>query len=355
MSSNLNAREIIAPEELAGAPLDKVVRAGFDLSWGRARAAIERGQIAVEGVVVTDPLRKLRAGTRVRLDLRAPRPKREWDLEDSAIVHFDAHLVVVEKPAGVSTIPFAPEGMRASLAASTRPSRGKRRDDTDAAEVTLDARVTAWLKRRAGRSGPPPSVGVVHRLDKETSGLIVFTRTFVAKKVLQTAFRFHHVQRRYLALVQGHPEKQTISTNLVRDRGDGVRGSVEARRGRAHPVGTEAVQPAVTHVEPLELYEHPKLGPCAFVACRLETGRTHQIRIHLSERGHPLLGERVYVRRRTPEPVPSLAPRVLLHAAELGFVHPATGREMLWVSAVPSDMAEVLAVLRQNVVSARSL
>src|SRR6185295_16637658 len=146
------------------------------------------------------------------------------------------------KPAGIATVPYDPEGMGASL------SRRARRD----ADATLDERVRAALARREKRVGPPPELGVVHRLDKDTSGLVVFTRTWAAKKALMQAFRFHHVHRRYIALVHGVPESQTIETHFVPDRGDGLRGSVEHRRGRKHAVGSEKTQRAVTHIELLE-------------------------------------------------------------------------------------------------------
>jgi 23S rRNA pseudouridine1911/1915/1917 synthase len=237
----------------------------------------------------------------------------------------------------VSTVPYDPEGMAASLG---RRSQGK----MGAEGAALDELVRAALARRE-RGGPPPSLGVVHRIDKETSGLVVFTRTWLAKKSLAQAFRFHTVHRRYLALVHGVPTTGTIETHLVPDRGDGLRGSVEHRRGRKHAVGSEKTQRAVTHIEVLERFGPEASGvACALVACRLETGRTHQIRIHLSEAGHPLLGERVYVRGRTDPLVP--APRLMLHAAELGFVHPGTGREVRWTSEPPADFQEVLAFVR---------
>ncbi|HVJ92084.1 MAG TPA: RluA family pseudouridine synthase [Labilithrix sp.] len=330
---------MVSPE-LGGSPLDSVVRALFDLSWGRARELIKRGKIAVDGRVITSEATRVKKGATVVLDLAARDPRAaEEALAKDAMVYVDAHVVVVDKPAGISTVPFDPEGMGASIA---------RRARTPDEEVTLDQRVRAALAKRErarGRGGPPPDIGVVHRLDKETSGLIVFTRSWEAKKALLQAFRFHHVHRRYLAIVHGNPKNATIVSHFVEDRGDGLRGSVEHRRGRKHAVGSEKTQRAVTHVEVIERFDASSAGqPCALVACRLETGRTHQIRIHLSEAGHPLLGERVYVRGERRPLVP--APRVMLHAAELGFEHPATGKEMRWSSELPADMAEMLAFLR---------
>ena len=314
------------------------MRTLFTLWWGDARTMVRRGKVSVDGRIVTDGRVPVRAGASIALDPAARTP-REDDLPKGALVHVDAHVVVVEKPAGISTVPFDPDGMGASIAKRARPGD----------EVTLDERVRVLLgrieKSRGGRGGPPPSLGVVPRIDKDTSGLLVFTRTWAAKKVLMQAFRQHQVHRRYLALVHGHPTDRTIESHLIPDRGDGRRGSVERCHGRAYAIGSERTQRAVTHIEVLERMEGNAAGtPCALVACRLETGRTHQIRIHLSEAGHPLLGERVYARDYRGTIVP--APRLMLHAAELGFVHPVTNLEMTWSSEPPPDMQEVLAFLR---------
>jgi 23S rRNA pseudouridine1911/1915/1917 synthase len=334
------ASGIVGPE-LARSALDAVVRSLFSLSWNRARELVRRGKIAVDGATVTEPTARVRGGAEVVLDLAARGPRAIGEaLEARAIVFVDAHVVVVEKPAGIATVPYDPEGMGASIA-----RRARAPDEV----ATLDQRVRAALaarERARGRGGPPPELGVVHRLDKETSGLLVFTRSWVAKRSLLQAFRFHHVHRRYLALVHGVPKGETITSHFVEDRGDGLRGSVERRGGRKHAVGSEKTQRAVTHVEVIERFP-PGGGagqPCALVACHLETGRTHQIRIHLAEAGHPLLGERVYVRGYEAPLVP--APRVMLHAAELGFTHPATGKEMRFASPLPADMDEMVTFVR---------
>lgn len=297
------------------------------ISWGRARDLIRRGKVSVDGQVITVPTTPVRPDARITVDLAAPDPKkREMALVPEAIVHVDPHIVVVDKPAGISTVPFDSRGMGASIAQRA----GRARD-----EITLDQRVRGALKIR--------ELGIVHRLDKETSGLVVFTRSWAAKKSLLQAFRFHHIHRRYIAIVHGAPASQTIVSHLVEDRGDGVRGSIEHRSGRKHPVGSEKTQKAVTHVELLERFTGGG-QPSSMIACLLETGRTHQIRIHLAEAGHPLLGERVYMRGYAQPVIP--APRVMLHAAELGFVHPATGRKVSWSSPLPADMTEMLAFLR---------
>jgi 23S rRNA pseudouridine1911/1915/1917 synthase len=178
-------------------------------------------------------------------------------------------------------------------------------------------------------------VRAVHRLDRETSGLVVFARTAEAERRLGAQFRAHTVDRRYLAVVRGRAAPGRIESNLVRDRGDGRRGST------AEP---GAGKRAVTHVDVVE-----DLGDFTLVSCRLETGRTHQVRIHLGESGNPLCGERVYDRPlhgRPTVPDTSGAPRVALHAALLGFDHPHTGRRMSWTSPLPADLAAQVARLR---------
>ncbi len=167
---------------------------------------------------------------------------------------------------------------------------------------------------------------MVQRLDKETSGLVVFARTVPAKRALKNQFRAHSVHRRYDALVHGSAENATFRSRLVKDRGDGVSGSTDNPT-----LGREAV----THVRVLA-----RLAGATHVECRLETGRTHQIRIHLSEAGHPLLGERVYVRGHAGELI--AAPRLMLHARELGFVHPTNGRDLDFVDPLPEDMRAMI-------------
>jgi len=303
-----NAKRV--PAELAG-PLDRAVRALWGVSWGKARAWIEAGKVRVGGEVVRDATARVTAGADIVMDERAPR-KGARGAAVVAIVHADAHVVVVSKPPGVSTVPYD-EG------------------DVD----TLEARVRAWLESKAGvaRGRGRPALGIVHRLDKETSGLVVFTRSWLAKQSLSSQFRHHTVHRRYLAIAHGDVRPRTIRSFLMEDRGDGIRGS--ARGTRPH-----SAREAITHVERIEA-----LAGATLVACRLETGRTHQIRIHLSESGHPIVGERVYVRGYAGPLVE--APRLMLHAAELGFVHPATQREMRWELPMPDDMRAVLERLRR--------
>lgn len=335
MAKSVTDERVVGPDP-GDLLVDGAVRALFGLSWNRARELVRRGKIVLDGKIVTSPTLFARPGSKLSINLAAPDPKlaRE-ELPRDAIVHLDTHIVVVEKPSGIPTVPYDPAGMGASIA--KRATRNE--------IVSLDQRVRTALAKRGGRNGPPPEIGVVHRLDKETSGLLVFTRTFVAKKGLINSFREHTVERRYIAIVHGIPRDETIVSHFIENRGDGLRGSVEKRGGRKHAVGSEMTQRAVTHISVLERFETGGAGqPCSLVSCELETGRTHQIRIHMAEAGHPVLGERVYTRGHTAVLVP--APRVMLHAAELGFTHPVTEEAMHWSSAIPEDMEEMLAFLR---------
>lgn len=307
-------RSFTIPPDLNARPLDGIVRTLLgNVPWSEARKLVETGKIRVAGEVVTDPTRKMRAGSSLTLHMRARRPRAALmhELGENLIVHLDASVVVVRKPPGISTVPFGEE---------------------DANELTLDALVRDVVAKRDSIRGRAP-LGVVQRLDKATSGLLVFSRTFAAKKHLGNQLRHHTMRRQYLALAHGDVTPGTIRSHLVDDRGDGLRGSV--------PDGLRAGQIAVTHVEVVE-----RLAGATLIGCRLETGRTHQIRIHLAERGNPLLGEAVYVRRFRGTLIP--APRLMLHAAELGFEHPVDDRPMLFQEPPPADFQETLERLRRR-------
>jgi len=305
VTSSSDTKRFVVTEALHGLPLDRVLRTLAGVSWGDARNFVARGKVTVAGVLAKDSVRRVSRGDTIEINPRARKAKDSAALDRSALVYVDPHIVVVEKPPGISTVPYEPG------------ERG-----------TLEQLVAAILPR-AHEKGPPSSLGVVQRLDKETSGLLVFARTFAAKKVLAAQLRQRTVERRYLAIVHGHPKKQRFESYLLKDRGDGLRGTSR--------IGREG-QLAITDVDPLKRLEGAEL-----VTCRLTTGRTHQIRIHLAEAGYPLVGERVYVRNYAGELL--AAPRPMLHAAELGFVHPVKGQAMRFESPLPSDMAAMIAKL----------
>lgn len=284
-----------------GDRLDRALRAFRPaLSWSALRDLIARGKVTIDGAVVTDDGARVRPGAEVairtaaRVATAAPTPPM---FPRADIVHCDGDVVVVRKPAGLDTVPYG--------------------DADDALEQRLS--------RTLGTK-----VRVVHRLDRDTTGLLMFARNPVAEGKLAHQLRTHSVQRRYLALAHGEVQPGTVTSFLADDRGDGLRGSVASSR-----FGKQAI----THLEVVE-----RLRGATLVGCRLETGRTHQIRIHLAERGHMLLGERGY--RREHQGAEIAAPRIMLHAAELGFVHPSRGAGLHFVEPLPDDMQALLAALR---------
>ncbi len=267
------------------------------------------------------------------------------------IRYADAQVVVVEKPPGLTTMrhpeeaaEFGPRGRRflPPTLADVLPNLLA----TYEADKRSNSQRTKLRRKFKGKSNSSPlplphsphrsSIRAVHRLDKETSGLVVFARTPEAERKLGSQFRAHSTERRYLALVRGRARPETIETWLVRNRGDGRRGS-SSQKG--------AGQRAVTHVRILE-----SLGEFTLVECRLETGRTHQVRIHLGESGTPICGETIYDRPLHGRPLPdaSHAPRLALHAARLDFDHPQTGRRMSFTSPLPEDLARFVKRLRQG-------
>jgi 23S rRNA pseudouridine1911/1915/1917 synthase len=323
-------RSFVVAARETGRPLAAVLRGRLRVSWSAARRLVRDRRIRLGGQPCVDPNRIVTAGQRVQvLEARGPRGRTRARPPQTGQDPFglrptlrfvDAHVVVVDKPAGLTT-------MRHPQEAAEFGARARR-----FLPPTLTDRLAGLLPPLG--SGRRPRLRAVHRLDKETSGLVVLARTAEAEQHLGRQFRAHTIERRYLAVVRGRAQPGRIESFLVRDRGDGRRGST-TQPG----VGKRTV----THVRVLE-----RLGAYSVVECRLETGRTHQVRIHLGEAGTPLCGEKVYDRPLHGQPVPdgSGSPRVALHAAVLGFDHPVTHKRMRWNSPLPADLGALVARLR---------
>ena len=307
------AQFVIAKGEV-GQTLAAVLRAHMPtLSWNRARELCATGRVLVGGQEERDAHVRVTEGMEVDCDANR-RKRREGVLDPADVLHLDSEVIVINKRADTLTVPFENE-----------------RD-------TLVDQVRAFLMREhKHRTGERVSaeVGVVQRLDKDTTGALVFTRTIQAKRALDDQIRAHSAERRYLALVHGTCTSGTHRTFLVQDRGDGYRGSWGTRKNHIGEPPFDAKE-STTHVRLVESF-----GTASLVECRLETGRQHQIRIHLSEAGHPLLGERVYDRRADPA-----HPRPLLHAASLAFVHPRTQALIRFEAPLPHDFQKKLEALR---------
>ena len=290
-----------------------VVRQQTGVSWSRARRLCIEGRVTVDGQRCLDPASRVAPDSAVAVNQDAPK-LRTLPLAESAIVFFDRDVVVVDKPVGVLSVA----------------------DEAGNKDTLVDYMRTSL--RRLDKAGADAPLGVVHRLDRETSGLMVFARTASAKHSLQVQFREHTIERVYHAVAHGAVATTRVDTQLILDRGDGMRGSYGHFRRPLGAAPADAKR-AVTHIKPIAA-----LAGATLVECRLETGRQHQIRIHLSELGHPLVGERVYIRDFRGPKIDAARP--LLHARTLGFVHPRTGERLLFQREPPDDFKAMVALLR---------
>ena len=265
--------------------------------------------MTIGGEVWLDPARRLRVGDRVELH---DRPSQDNPLAATVrIVHVDRHFAVIDKPADLRSVRHKSER---SWSASHRAL-------VPAAEDLLSN-----ILRSRGNQPGREVVRAVHRLDKPTSGLMVFARTKMGQEKLIEQFRNRTAIRRYLAIVPGHFEPKRIESQLVRDRGDGIRGST-TKPGRG--------ETAITNCGVIE-----RRPGYTLVSCQLESGKTHQIRIHLAELGFPVCGDPVYRRRSDGTDIPdeSNAPRLALHSNELAFTHPVDERTVRWTCQFPESL-----------------
>jgi 23S rRNA pseudouridine1911/1915/1917 synthase len=316
------------PAELAGKTICQALREFLpDQSWRHIRKLVERRRVTVSGVLCLDVARRLTASENVFLaDAPFPPPPDDGDVN---ILHLDESIVVIEKPTGMVSLRHVAE--------INWPIK-RRMQQPSADESVLRAVGAATRSKRNLASLPPKlrrqHVRSVHRLDRDTSGLLVFARSLEAEQSLVSQFAEHSVDRVYQAVVAGTAETGIVRGRLVRDRGDGLRGSTASETdGKA----------AATHVESIEA-----LGQYSLASCRLETGRTHQIRIHLAEQGHPVCGDLMYRGPFDGEAIPdeSHVPRLALHARLLAFNHPESGQRLEFESELPADLAGFVDGLR---------
>ena len=293
---------VFASDPGAGQRVDRFVAAALDsVSRTRIQRWIALGAVTVDGVAVL-PSRRLRLLESIEVRPLPTEAERAFEPDDVplAIVHEDADLMVIDKPAGLVTHP-APGNWRGTL-------------------------MNGLLHARPDSAGLPRA-GIVHRLDKDTSGLMMVARSERAFERLTAALAARTVRRRYLAVVEGvPPETLTIDAPIGRDPRDRLRMAVvPAGRGR----------PSMTHVARLAAADG-----VATVECRLETGRTHQIRVHLASRGHPLVGDLVYGGRARGD-----FRRQALHAWRLELAHPVSGAVLAFDSPLPPDLRALLDTL----------
>jgi 23S rRNA pseudouridine1911/1915/1917 synthase len=311
-------RQAVAPPEAAGTRADRFLADAVEgLSRSRVKALIEAGHARRDGLPLTDPSEAVRAGARYSLAIPAPTPATpQPEAIPLTILFEDCDLIVLDKPAGLVVHP-APGNQAGTLVNAVLAHAGEE------------------LSGIGGEARP----GIVHRLDKDTSGVMVVAKTERAHAALSAAFASRDLDRDYLALVWGVPAT--------------TEGEIEAPIGR-HPtdrkrmaVVTRGGKPALTRWR----LERAWGTAVSLLRCRLATGRTHQIRVHLAHGGHPLVGDPVYL-RRTPSAARTLPdpardallafPRQALHAESLGFRHPVTGKALAFRADPPADFAGLL-------------
>jgi 23S rRNA pseudouridine1911/1915/1917 synthase len=298
------------------------------LSRSRVKALIEQGLAHSGGRVLSEPAEPVRPGATYRLDLPPPAPATpQPQAIPFTILYEDADLIVLDKPAGLVV----------------HPAPGN-------ADGTLVNALLAHCGEQLTGIGGERRPGIVHRLDKDTSGVMVVAKTQHANAALTAAFASRDLDRAYLALVWGlpNPLEGNIEGAIGRDTRDRKRMAVVARNGKA----------ALTHYRTLRAWQ----TAAALLECHLGTGRTHQIRVHLASRGNPVVGDPLYLRRvpataRTlPEPVRRRLldfPRQALHAARLGFAHPRTGQALSFATEPPADMAALIDALDRDLQAAQ--
>lgn len=313
----------------AGMRLDRVAAQLIpEISRSRLKALLAEGQVRVNGRPEDDPNARLRPGDRIEVTLPAPVA---GDLRPEAIaldiLYEDASLIVIDKPAGMVVHPAAGNW-----------------------SGTLVNALLAHCGESLAQVGGTGRPGIVHRIDKETSGLLVAAKTEQAHRSLGRQFAAHAITRVYTCIAWGAPKAQslTITGNIARSAADRKRMTIVREGGKE----------ATTHVELLECFALGRSARVSLLACRLETGRTHQIRVHLSHKGLPLVGDPVYGHAprlppaRTKEEAAAQAalsafPRQALHAGVLGFQHPVSHKPMRFESVLPADLAHLLKLLQK--------
>ena len=297
--------------------LDKSLAEASGLSRERVKALMAEGAVVVGKTVARNPSAKMQAGAHFAITLPPPAPLAAAPQDiPLTVVYEDADLIVIDKPAGMVVHPAAgnPDG------------------------TLVNALLYHCAKNGGGQLsgiGGVARPGIVHRIDKDTSGLLVVAKSDRAHEGLAAQFADHSIERRYLAVCAGHPAppEGTISARLGRSDSD-------RKKMAILPDTSSRGKHAVTHYRTLQ-----KLDGCALIECRLETGRTHQVRVHCASIGHPLVGDPVY--GRTPKLLRPLLEqlgfaRQALHAASLGFRHPVTGEWKPFSSDLPADMQELI-------------
>ena len=309
----MSTSEIITGTILSPARLDKALADATGMSRSRVQGLIDEGRVDVAGKTATSASMKVAAETPFRIIIAAAMPAQALpEAIPLTIAYEDQHLIVIDKAAGMVVHPAVGNITGTLVNALLHHCRGN-------------------LSGINGVARP----GIVHRIDKDTSGLLVVAKSDAAHEGLAVQFAAHTVHRRYLAVCAGHPSPSEGTINARVGRSDADR-----KKMTVLPNNSSRGKTAITHYKVLERFAHASL-----IECRLETGRTHQVRVHCASIGHALVGDPAYARiPKALRPVVEQLgfARQALHAAELGFIHPLTGEMLHFRSDLPPDMRELI-------------
>ena len=321
-----NAINLIVKDQENGQRVDQFIsNKEKDLSRTRIKNLILNKKLKINKNIISDPSKKVSTNDYINLEI--PEPKKaslkpfKFKLE---ITYEDKDLLVVNKPAGISMHPGA--------------------GDYD---KTLVNALIHYDNKNLSNIGDELRPGIVHRIDKDTSGLVVIAKNNVSHEKLSNQFSEHSIKRVYQTLIWGklRPQHGKIQTLITRS----------SKNRHLMEVGITKGKKAITNYKTLEVFENEKIPTFSFLECKLETGRTHQIRVHMSYKGNNILGDKKYKKKFKKikninldlEKMILKLDRQFLHAKILGFVHPKTGKELEFNSILPQELEKILKMLRK--------
>ncbi len=321
-----NIIKFIVKEEDNNKRVD-MISANYDKSLTRTRAKnlILDSKLKINDRIVQDPSIKIKLNDKIELEIVEPKKKslKPYNFKLN-IIHEDEDLIVIDKPSGISM----------------HPGPGNYDNTIVNALINYDSKNLSDI-------GDEFRPGIVHRIDKDTSGLIVIAKNNLTHEKLSIQFSEHTITRVYQTLIWGklRPQKGTIETFITRSSKNRQMMEVSSSKGKK----------AITHYKTLELFENDKVPTFSFIQCKLETGRTHQIRVHMSNKGNNILGDKKYKKKfkkfkNIDEDLNSKIlnlDRQFLHAKQLGFNHPRTGERLEFLSNIPKELSDILKKLRK--------
>ena len=322
-----NSIKLIVKDNLKGQRVDQFIKKNTEkISRNRIKNLIIKNKLKINEITIKDPSKKIHLGDKIYLEI--PKPEKislkPYDYKLN-ILYGDKDLIIINKEAGISMHPGAGDY-----------------------EKTLVNALINYDKKNLSNIGDELRPGIVHRIDKDTSGLVIIAKNNNSHDILSRQFKLHSINRIYQALIWGKlkPQKGKIETLITRS----------SKNRQLMEVGIKKGKKAITNYKTLEVFENNKTPTFSLVECKLETGRTHQIRVHMSYKGNNILGDKKYKKKF--KKIKNIDPdlkktitnlnRQFLHAKVIGFNHPITGKKMEFNSNLPKDLEIVLKKLRNT-------